>query len=113
MRVGKLAQSENSSAHVVGFCNRDIYDSSMLPTEKAFQRSIDKQIAINQLRTPSQRFVALCELLDAARAMAPLTPDAVERRRIAESARQQDRELWRERCRQFIAAERAGVKPRA
>ena len=71
-----------------------------------FQRSIDQQIAINLARTPSERFMALCELLDAARAMAPSGPEAQERRRLANEARQIDREQWRVQCRRFLAAER-------
>jgi hypothetical protein len=72
-----------------------------------FQRSILEQIAINQARTPSQRFVALCELLDSARAMAPKGPEAQEQRRRAAAARELERERWREQCRQIIAAQRA------
>lgn len=72
-----------------------------------FQRSIDQQIALNRARTPSQRLESLCELLDFARAIAPAGIEAQQRRRRAESARQFDREQWRGRCRQFLAAERA------
>ena len=78
----------------------------MTPSRDAFQRSIDEQIAINQARTPSERFVALCELLDAARAMAPRGPEAEERRRRANKAREIEREQWRERLRKFIASQR-------
>lgn len=31
----------------------------------AYRRSILRQIAINQVRTPTECFLALCELLDA------------------------------------------------
>ena len=78
----------------------------MMPSRDPFQRSIDEQIAINQARTPSERFVALCELLDAARAMAPRGPEAEERRRRANKAREIEREQWRERLRKFIASQR-------
>jgi hypothetical protein len=78
----------------------------MMPNRDAFQRSIDRQIAINQARTPSERFVALCELLDAARAMAPRGPEAEECRRRANKAREIEREQWRERLRKFIASQR-------
>jgi hypothetical protein len=78
----------------------------MRPADDIFQKSIDRQIAINQARTPSQRFEALCELLDAARAMAPVGAEAEERRRRAEAARQIDKEQLRVRFRQIIAAQR-------
>ncbi|HUB26553.1 MAG TPA: hypothetical protein VL992_14100 [Tepidisphaeraceae bacterium] len=78
----------------------------MLPKADAFQQSVNQQIAINQSRTPSQRFEALCELLDAARAMAPTGPEAEERRRRAEAVRQRNREQWRAQLRKFIAAQR-------
>jgi hypothetical protein len=81
----------------------------MMPGNNAFQRSIDQQIAINQSRTPSQRLSALCELLDAARAMAPGGPEARERRRRAAVARHLEREQWRVRCRQFLAAQRTNA----
>ena len=62
----------------------------MLPKGDVFQRSVDQQIAISQARTPSERFEALCELLDAARAMAPAGAEAEDRRRMANAARQLD-----------------------
>jgi hypothetical protein len=74
----------------------------MMPGSNVFQRSVDQQISINQARTPSQRLIALCELLDEARAMAPNGPEAQERRRRAAVARQHEREQWRVRCRQFL-----------
>jgi hypothetical protein len=79
----------------------------MSASRDPFQRSIDEQIAINQARTPSERFKALYDLLDSARAMAPRGPEAQEQRRRATAARELDREQWRERCRQIIAAQRA------
>jgi hypothetical protein len=72
-----------------------------------FQRSIDRQIAINQSRTPSQRLESLCELLDFARAIAPVGLEAEQRRRRADSVRQFEREQWRVQCRQFLATQRA------
>ena len=74
-----------------------------------FKKSVQRQIALNRARTPSQRFEALCDLLDAVRAMAPHTAEAVRRRRRALAARQREREQWRERCRQFLAAQRDNV----
>jgi hypothetical protein len=79
----------------------------MLTNEDLFQRSVNEQIAINRARTPGERFQALCDLLDAARGMAPTGPEAEDRRRRAESVRQRDREQWRDEFRQFIAAQRA------
>ena len=82
----------------------------MIPAKSVFQRSVDQQIAINQARTPSQRFSALCELLDAAGAMAPGGLEAEERRRRAAAARQLEREQWRVQCRRFLAAQRTGAQ---
>ena len=72
----------------------------------AFDRSIRQQIALNKARTPTERFAALCDLLDLAREMAPKDEEARERRRRALAARQRDREQWREQCRRILAAER-------
>ncbi len=80
-----------------------------MPTSTApFRRSVDEQIAVNRARTPTERFEALCELLDFARAMAPSDAEARERRRRALTLREDEREQWRERCRRFAAADRAG-----
>ena len=78
----------------------------MWADEKAFARSIREQIAQNQSRTPSQRFNALCDLLEVARAMAPDDAEARARRR-ALAARQLDRERWHEQCRRLLATQRA------
>ena len=72
-----------------------------------FEQSIRRQIAINQARTPTERFRALCDLLDAARAMAPRDDAARERRLRALAVRQLEREAWRERLRHIAAAQRA------
>jgi hypothetical protein len=69
-----------------------------------FRRSVLEQIAINQARTPTERFRALCRLLDAARAMAPKDEAARERRRRALIAREKDKEKWREQCRRYLAS---------
>jgi hypothetical protein len=79
----------------------------MSDPDSGFDESIRRQIAINQARTPTQRFDALCELLDAARAMAPRDAAARERRLRALAVRQREREAWRERLRQIVAAQRA------
>jgi hypothetical protein len=72
----------------------------------AFEQSVQRQIALNQERTPTERFLALCDLLDTVRAMAPTDEAARERRLRALAARQRDREQWRERCRQILANQR-------
>ena len=71
-----------------------------------FGRSVASQIALNQTRTPSERFAALCELLDAAREMAPKDPQARQRRLLALASRKHDREQWRAQCRRLAAAQR-------
>ena len=78
---------------------------------KPFNRSIDQQIALNRARTPDQRLAALCDLLDAARSMAPQDAEAKEHRRRVQALRQREREQWRERCRQILAAQRVGAQP--
>jgi hypothetical protein len=72
----------------------------------AFDRSIHRQIALNHSRTATERFSALCDLLDLAREMAPKDEASRERRRRALMARHLDREQWRDQCRQFLAAQR-------
>jgi hypothetical protein len=84
----------------------------MLIDERNFRRSVLEQIAINAARTPEQRMQALCDLLDAAREMAPSGPEAQERRRRALRARQENRERLREHFRRLLAAQRDGTSPR-
>jgi hypothetical protein len=72
-----------------------------------FERSIFQQIALNRARTPTERLVAMCEMLDAVRAMAPRTPAAAARRLRVLAAREQEREQFRAQCRRWAAAERA------
>jgi hypothetical protein len=74
-----------------------------MPASK-FDESVRRPIALNQARTPDQRFRALCDLLDAARAMAPTDEAARERRRRALAARQREREQWRAELRRFCAS---------
>jgi hypothetical protein len=71
-----------------------------------FRRSIRDQISLNRARTPTQRFKALCDLLDVARAMAPKGPEARERRRRALALRERDREQFRAQLRRLIAGQR-------
>jgi hypothetical protein len=84
----------------------------MLPSRGIFDRSILEQIALNQARTPTQRMQALCDLLDAARAMAPKDPESRARRVRAQTAREQNREQLRAQLRRLIAAQRADAPER-
>lgn len=77
-----------------------------MSVDSGFKKSILRQIAINRARTPTERFLALCDLLDAARAMAPMDPAAQERRARVKAAREQERELWRAEYRRLFAANR-------
>jgi hypothetical protein len=74
-----------------------------------FYRSIRDQIAVNRARTPTERFGALCDLLDAAREMAPRGPAAAERRRRAIERREREREQLRETFRRMLATGRADI----
>lgn len=69
-------------------------------------RSVAEQIALNRARNPSERLLALCDLLDTVRAMAPRGPAARERRRRALAARERDRERMRATFRRLIATGR-------
>ena len=84
----------------------------MTPLDPAsFERTIHDQIAVNRARTPTQRFQALCDLLDAARAMAPRDDAAGQRRLRALAARDLERKQWRARYRQLAAAQRSDADP--
>jgi hypothetical protein len=74
-----------------------------------FAKSIALQIAINKQRTPTERFQALCDLLDAAHAMAPTDPAAIERRRRVLAARAAEKEQMRANLRRLRAAYGAGA----
>lgn len=71
-----------------------------------FKRSIREQIAINQRRTPTERFLAMCALIDAAREMAPKTPEARQRRLRAKAVHERQRERDRAELRRFLAKRR-------
>ena len=73
-----------------------------------FRQSVRKQIAAHRSLTPTQRLLALCDLLDSLRAMTPDTPEAIERRTRVMAARQKQQEQFRARWRHWAAAERAG-----
>lgn len=72
-----------------------------------FQQSVREQIAVNRARTPTERFLRLCDLLDTVRAMAPDAPQARERRQRALVRREREREALRAYCRHLIATGRA------
>jgi hypothetical protein len=78
----------------------------MLPSNARFEQSIRRQIELNRSRTPNERFLALCDLLDAARAMAPTDPAARERQRRVKAAREHEREQSRAEYRRLFAANR-------
>ena len=81
----------------------------------AFDRNARRQVAwqieLNQARTPTERFEALCDLLDTVRAMAPTDESALARRRRALLRREHDREQWRVQCRRLLAQQRALTPP--
>jgi hypothetical protein len=79
--------------------------------DNVFEQSILRQIAVNRARTPTERFLALCDLLDAAREMAPNDAAARERRLRVKAARLQEREQWRAEYRRLFAANRADSSP--
>jgi hypothetical protein len=89
------------------FDRRGFSGNSMSYGNNVFERSILRQIALNGPRTPTQRFLALCDLLDTARAMAPMDPAARQRRLRAKAARDHEREQWRAECSRLAAAYRA------
>lgn len=72
-----------------------------------FKASIGRQISLNKARTPTDRLAALCDLLDAVRAMAPRNPAACQRRRRALIAREQNREQLCAHFRRILATRRA------
>lgn len=78
-----------------------------LRRDDIFDRSVRQQIAVNRARTPTQRLLAVCGMLDAVRAMAPRTPQAADRRLAARVRREHEREQFRVQCRRWAAAERA------
>jgi hypothetical protein len=81
------------------------------PDPERFDRSIRLQIELNRARTPTERFLALCDLLDAARAMAPTGPEAEARRHRALERRQREREQLRATFRAILAARGTDVPP--
>jgi hypothetical protein len=80
----------------------------MLPSDARFRQTALRQIALNQSRTPTERFLALCDLLDAARAMAPMDPAARQRRLRAKSHSDYERERSRAEFRRLLATGQAG-----
>jgi hypothetical protein len=78
---------------------------------KRFARACWSRFASTR-RTPSERFLAPCALLDFANAIAPKTPEADARRRRALTVRERDREEVREHFRRLIAAERRAAADR-
>jgi len=83
----------------------------MVASANSFERSIARQISLNQARSPAERLAALCDLLDTVRAMAPGDPAARERRRRALAVRQHDREQLRAQLRRLLTARRTDAAP--
>lgn len=75
----------------------------MLPSDQRFKRSVRRQVEINQLRTPTERFQAMLDLLDLADAMQAQDPASRERRR---REKKKERERHREQLKRFLAAHR-------
>jgi hypothetical protein len=78
----------------------------MLPDKEVFERSVRRQIELNRARTPTERFLAMCDLLEAIRAMEPKGPEAEARRGRLQAQRQRERERMREYFRRLAQAER-------
>jgi hypothetical protein len=74
----------------------------MVPDRTIFDRSVREQIARNLRRTPTERFRAFCDLLDAARALAPTGVRGREQRARAHALRQRDLEQMRANLRHLI-----------
>ena len=71
-----------------------------------FAASIVRQISLNKSRSPTERLTALCDLLDAVRAMAPRGSVACQRRRRALAVREPNREQLRAHFRRILATRR-------
>ena len=81
----------------------------MLPDKEVFERSVRRQIEMNRARTPTERLLALCDLLEAVRAMEPKGTEALARRERLHAQRQRERERMREYFRRLAEAERANA----
>jgi len=77
-----------------------------------FNKSVLRQIEIKRARTPTERFLALCDLPDAERALAATNPVARERQARERAARLREKEEWRAEYRRLFAANRADDTPR-
>ncbi len=82
----------------------------MATGDDTFAASIVRQISLNKSRSPTERLTALCDLLDAVRAMAPRSPAACQRRRRALAARERNREQLRAHFRRILAARRPSAE---
>ena len=78
----------------------------MSKMDDPFTRSIKMQIELNRARTPTQRFEALCDLLESLRAMAPRDLDAIQRRKRISEMRERDREKSHAEWRRLYATQR-------
>lgn len=71
-----------------------------------FDQSVQRQIAINRRLSATGRMLALRDLLDAARALAPTGHEARERRLRALAEHIRERERWREQYRRLSSSQR-------
>lgn len=69
--------------------------------------SIREKVAINQQRTPTERFLAMCDLMDFIRATARMDPKSIERRRRKRLARDEQRKRDHAAIRAIVARTRA------
>lgn len=69
--------------------------------------SIPEQVKINQARTPTERFLAMCDLLDYMCAKEALDPEFAEQQRALRATRAREKEEMRAYFRQIIAERRA------
>lgn len=70
-----------------------------------------RQIEENRARTPTERFLALCSLLDAVEAMAPTDELSQQRSQRVLARRGREKEEWRAYFRRLAAAERRESSP--
>jgi hypothetical protein len=80
--------------------------ANMNALSNQFRRSVRHQIDLNQRRSPTERVLALCDLLDFVSEAAPKDPEAQERRRQVLRSRQREREQWRAEYRRLAARQR-------
>jgi hypothetical protein len=76
-----------------------------------FDEEALREIRVNQSRTPTERFKALCALLEAERAKALHDLAFRERLRQAQAVREKERKAFRALLRRIVAAEQSAKSP--